>query len=197
MGCLFSSEREVPLSTAVHVEIEAPIDRVWGMVTDIQGLPKIVSHVDRVEFPIQGGQHDDGVQHVLEVGMRWMETRRLTLEKGSNLERQVKTIVKLEADGPTRALGVNIGFPLKNGRCSDDITNTCTFTVHTMNDLSCVLICSVAFHVVGMNWIPRRFLERLFLKHAHEYLLREVEDYRSAAEENCKTISVNDSTTDK
>ena len=172
------------------------------MVTDIQGLPKIVSYLDRVEFlPGQGDRRHEGAhnteQPVLEVGMRWIETRRFNLDKDSNPERQIKTIVKLEADGPTRALGVNIGFPRNDCRGYEDITNTCTFTVQTMSDLSCVLICSVAFHAVGMNMIPRCCLERCVLKHANEYLLHEVEDYRKAAEETFKKRSVNDPANDQ
>ena len=203
MGCLLSSEREAPLSTAVHVEIEAPTDWVWDIITDIQSLPKIISCIDHVAFPGQGGdQHRKGAdtkQPVLEVGMQWIETRKFICDDNdSKPERQVKTIVKLEADGHTRALGVNIGFLRKDGRGHEDaITNTCTFTVQTVNDMSCVLICSVAFHAVGMNCIPRCCLERLVLKYANEHLLREVEDYRKAAEETFKKTTVNDPANDQ
>ena len=184
MGCFFSSEREAPISMAVHVEIDAPSEYVWELLTDIQALPKIVSHIEEVEFLGQREPSDtsNAAPPILKVGMRWIEKRRFDLARDSKPEPQIKTIIRLDPDEPTRSLGFNIGFPRNRGGY-EDIVNTCTFTIQTMSHASCVLICSAAFHAAGMDWIPKCCLELIVVKYAKAYLLSEVHDYRRAAEE--------------
>lgn len=52
----------------VERRIAAPADRVWEALTDIEGSPRVISGIERVEMLSEGS---------FGVGTRWRETRRI------------------------------------------------------------------------------------------------------------------------
>lgn len=55
-------------SVVVERRIEAPAEEVWRAMTDLEGIPRMLSGVDRVEVLSEGP---------FGVGTRWRETRRM------------------------------------------------------------------------------------------------------------------------
>jgi uncharacterized membrane protein len=60
--------------TVVERRIQAPADRVWQALTDLGGMPGLLSGVDRVEVLTEGP---------FAVGTRWRETRRMLGRKAT------------------------------------------------------------------------------------------------------------------
>ncbi|MFC4495382.1 SRPBCC family protein [Streptomyces ovatisporus] len=52
----------------VERRVAAPADRVWAVLTDIEGSPRVISGIDKVEMLSDGP---------FGVGTRWRETRRM------------------------------------------------------------------------------------------------------------------------
>lgn len=75
--------------------VAAPVERVWGLATDLAGAPGVLGGVDRVEILTPGA---------FGVGTRWRETRTM-LGREATEEMEVTAVeahraYTVEADGP-------------------------------------------------------------------------------------------------
>lgn len=163
MGCIFSNQSA--LTTAVQKEINVPCDTVWEVVSEIKSIPSTVPHVESIEFI---GDKTD-----FEVGTKWRETRRV----GKELAPQIKTIIAIQKHDYPRSISLSVCFP-KGEEGTEDIENTCTFTVEPVSDTECVLICSIAF---ASRDGTERCCSRIIMRYAEKYLLEELEGYANAA----------------
>mmetsp|Transcript_6127 Transcript_6127/g.13366 ORF Transcript_6127/g.13366 Transcript_6127/m.13366 type:complete len:175 (+) Transcript_6127:214-738(+) len=164
MGCVFSSQSA--LTTAVQREIQVPCDTVWEVVSDINAIPSTVPHVEQIEFI--GSKTD------FSIGTKWRETRRV----GKDVVPQVKTIINIQKDEYPRSISLSVCFP-KGEEGTEDVENTCTFTVQPISEAESVLICSIAF---ASREGTERCCSRILLRYAEKYLHEELAGYAEAAE---------------
>ena len=169
MGIRFSSKNShsAGVATAVSLEIAAPAETVWAVVTDLDALPDVVSYVTSVER-IEGTPQ-------LAVGTKWRETRYDTKSKTMQ---QIKTIIGLSQQDPY-SMSVNISFVDDETGNLADVANTNTMTVQSLDNKSCVLICSLAFLMAPniLLCICSKCLQRV----AEKYVIEELQDYAKEA----------------
>lgn len=73
------------MTVTVSRTVQAPLQRVWDVATDLAGMPTVMSGIERVEVLTDGP---------FAVGTRWRETRRMFGKEASEEMRVV------EADAP-------------------------------------------------------------------------------------------------
>ena len=163
MGCIFSNQSA--LTTAVQKEINLPCDTVWEVVSEIKNIPSTVPHVESIEFISDKTD--------FEVGTKWKETRRV----GKEIAPQIKTIISIHKSDYPRSVSLSVCFP-KGEEGTEDVENTCTFTVEPVSDTEYALICSIAF---ASRDGSERCCSRILMRYAEKYLLEELEGYADAA----------------
>lgn len=141
-------------------EIDAPAQRVWDVITDLDGAPEVLSGVERVER-LDGA---DG----FDVGTRWRETRTM-------FGRQTSEDMAITAIEPPRRYTVVAD--------SSGTTYTSTFEVAPLEDHRCRLTMGFGARSAGLaGRLLAATVGRLFLGATRKALERDLDDIAAAAE---------------
>lgn len=116
------------------IDIEAPADEVWAVISDVRGLPAVLSGMTRLEV--------DGEDASLRVGLTWTQTRVIRGHSGS------ETLCVTEVDDGSR-------FVAKGGSHGFDYATT--WSVVPLGADRTRLSCT-------FQGMPRTWLARLMLK---------------------------------
>ena len=148
------------MDLTVTREIDAPAQRVWDIVTDLQASPEVLSGVDRVER-LDGGD-------AFEVGTRWRETRTM-------FGRQASEEMAVTAIEPPRSYTVEAG--------SGGTTYRSTIAVTPLGERRSRLTMGFAAQSTGIaGRVLAATVGRLFLGSTRKALERDLEDIATAAE---------------
>lgn len=148
------------MDLTVTKEIDAPAQRVWDIVTDLDASPQVLSGVDRVER-LDGG---DG----FEVGTRWRETRTM-------FGRQASEEMAVTAVEPPRSYTVEAG--------SGGTSYRSTIAVMPLDERRCRLTMGFSAQSAGIaGRVLSATVGRLFLGSTRKALQRDLDDIAAAAE---------------
>ena len=166
MGGVCSTVIRPRIATSVSVEINAPSETVWKVITDLQAAPSILSAVKDYE-------HISGEEFAL--GTKWRETR---IYKGEELVLR-KAITSI-TENP-RSVGICVDFS-DHGGSFQDFTNTSTLTVQPLGNSSCVLVGTFAVAPAGFcNGIWVCICGAFMKRSARRSYVIELEEYAAAA----------------
>jgi hypothetical protein len=188
MGCCLSSTSGPLLSISVPIDVAAPADILWEVVTDIDHLPDIVDIVVGVERlpPIKAAdkkkisnENNPNASNSIQVGTRWRETRLFgRRRKKVDL---IKTIIEIISDHNdlecSKSMSVNVTFPQ-----AKDIINTSSLIVTPMDSKHCVLIGSLSFMTGAPLFNACCLNSQRIKQHATRKFTKELQEYARAAE---------------
>jgi hypothetical protein len=173
MGATLSSRSD--LSEAMTVEINAPVDFVWNMLTAIEDFPDIASNVMSVER-IGGGES-------FKAGTKWKEVRKF---RGKTLV-IYKTVTDI-ADNP-RSFSVSITFGKQQFEgeklhyWSHSDAETATMIFQPINETTCNMIFTLAYSSSscwGRTWMS--ICRCCIMSYGRKYFQLELDDVAAAAE---------------
>lgn len=141
-------------------EVDAPAQRVWDVITDLDAAPDVLSGVERVER-LDGG-------HGFDVGTRWRETRTMFGKQAS--EEMAVTAIE-----PPRRYTVVAD--------SGGTAYTSTFAVAPLGDHRCRLTMGFSAQSTGVvGRVLAATVGRLFLGSTRKALERDLDDIAAAVE---------------
>ena len=197
MGSCFSSSEGVALSVTVE-EVNAPLEIVWEVITDVPSQPKFFEHVHEIELlskiKRKGGliKHLDAADFEFKEGASWQQTASFN---GKTYVSIVSVTAVQEVRGNndddddderiiSKTSQINSQFL---SQVHPNTTHTATCTVQRLSDTTCQLIGSMAILPNGCRgnldvWL----IGPAFQKLMRAYFQQQIQEFAVEAERRAR-----------